>query len=163
MPEVDGVEATKQIKESRPDTRILVLTSFASDDKVFPAIQAGASGYLLKDCSPIELVDAIRQVYNGESWIHPVVARRLLQEFIGRSSPSQKNPIDNPLTNRELTVLRLLTQGKSNLDIADDLKISEPTVRKHVSNILTKLHLESRTQAALYALRKGISSLDEII
>lgn len=158
MPVMDGIEAIRRITASRPDARILVLTSFATDDKVFPAIKAGALGYLLKDSSPDELVRAIRQVHRGESSLHPTIARKLLQEM---SRPMQKPPTEDPLTEREVEVLRLVAQGRSNQDIADELVISEATVRTHVSNILGKLHLASRTQAALYALREGLASLDD--
>jgi len=158
MPVMDGIEAIRRITASQKDARILVLTSFATDDKVFPAIKAGALGYLLKDSSPDELVRAIRQVYRGESSLHPTIARKLLQEM---SRPSQKPPTDDPLTEREVEVLKLVAQGNSNQDIADKLIISEATVRTHVSNILSKLHLASRTQAALYALKEGLASLDD--
>jgi len=158
MPVMDGIEAIRRITASRPDARILVLTSFATDDKVFPAIKAGALGYLLKDSSPDELVRAIRQVHRGESSLHPTIARKLLQEM---SRPMQKPPTEDPLTEREVEVLRLVAQGRSNQDIADELVISEATVRTHVSNILGKLHLASRTQAALYALKEGLASLDD--
>jgi NarL family two-component system response regulator LiaR len=158
MPVMDGIEAIRRITASRPDARILVLTSFATDDKVFPAIKAGALGYLLKDSSPDDLVRAIRQVHRGESSLHPTIARKLLQEM---SRPMQKPPTADPLTEREVEVLRLVAQGRSNQDIADELVISEATVRTHVSNILSKLHLASRTQAALYALKEGLASLDD--
>ena len=135
-----------------------MLTSFAADEKVFPAIKAGALGYLLKDSGPEELVHALHQVYRGESSLHPTIARRLLQE-LGR--PAERPPTPDPLTEREVAVLRLVARGHSNREIADDLAISEATVRTHVSNILSKLHLASRTQAALYALREGLASLDD--
>jgi NarL family two-component system response regulator LiaR len=158
MPEVDGIEAIRRITARQPEARILVLTSFAADDKVFPAIKAGALGYLLKDSGPEELVQAIHQVYHGESSLHPTIARKLLQEL---SRPSERAPTLEPLTEREVEVLRLVARGQSNQEIADQLVISEATVRTHVSNILSKLHLASRTQAALYALREGLASLDD--
>jgi NarL family two-component system response regulator LiaR len=133
-----------------------VLTSFAGDDKVFPAIKAGALGYLLKDSGPEELVTAIQQVYRGESSLHPSIARRLLREL---SDPTQRDPDIDPLTEREVEVLQLVAQGRSNRDISEQLGISEATVRTHVSKILSKLNLGSRTQAALYALREGLASL----
>jgi len=158
MPEMDGIVATQHITARQPGTRILVLTSFATDDKIFPAIKAGALGYLLKDSGPHELVQAIHQVYRGESSLHPQVARKLLEEI---SNPQQTHPpTPDPLTQREVQVLRLVAQGQSNRDIAEQLVISEATARTHVSNILSKLHLASRTQAALYALREGLASLD---
>ena len=158
MPELDGIEATRRITAERPDVRILVLTSFAGEDKIFPAIKAGALGYHLKDSSPEELVQAIHQVHRGESSLHPVIARKVLQEL---SRPSERPPTPDPLTPREVEVLQLVAQGRSNQEIADLLVISETTVRTHVSNILNKLHLASRTQAALYALREGLASLED--
>jgi NarL family two-component system response regulator LiaR len=158
MPEMDGIEATRQIKARQPEVRILVLTTFAGEDKIFPAIKAGALGYHLKDSSPEALVQAIEQVYRGESALHPIIARRVLQEI---SEPQSRPPTQDPLTPRELQVLRLVAQGRDNQEIADILVISETTVRTHVSNILGKLHLASRTQAALYALREGLASLDD--
>jgi NarL family two-component system response regulator LiaR len=158
MPEMDGIEAIRQVMARQPEARILVLTSFATDDKVFPAIKAGALGYLLKDSEPREVVDAIRQVHRGESSLHPRIARKLMQEL---SRPPDQPPTPDPLSEREMEVLRLVAQGKSNRDIADDLTITEGTVRVHVSSILGKLHLASRTQATLYALREGLASLDD--
>lgn len=158
MPRIDGIETTKRVIEGDPEARILVLTSFAGDDKVFPAIKAGALGYLLKDTGPGELVRAIRRVYRGESSLSPAIARKVLQEL---SRPSDRPPTPEPLTEREVEVLQVVAKGKSNQDIAAELMISEATVRTHVSNILGKLHLASRTQAALYALREGLASLDD--
>lgn len=158
MPELDGIEAIHRITTHQPEARILVLTSFAADDKVFPAIKAGALGYLLKDSGPEELVGAIHQVYRGESSLHPAIARKLLQEL---SRPSEQPPTPEPLTEREVEVLQLVARGRSNREIAGKLTISEATARTHVSNILHKLHLASRTQAALYALREGLASLDD--
>jgi NarL family two-component system response regulator LiaR len=159
MPEMDGIEATRQIMAEQPGVHILVLTSFAADDKVFPAIKAGALGYILKDSGPAELVQAIHQVYRGQPSLEPSIALKLLQEL---SHPPQRPPTTEPLSERELEVLRLLAQGKSNREIADQLVITELTVRTHVSNILGKLHLASRTQAALYALKEGLASLDDV-
>ena len=164
MPEMDGIEAIQQVVARQPHApgtpRVLVLTSFATDDKVFPAIKAGALGYLLKDSEPRDVVDAIRQVYRGESSLHPRIARKLMQEL---SCPpaSRKPPTPDPLTEREMEVLGLVAQGKSNREIADELTVTEGTVRVHVSSILSKLHLASRTQATLYALREGLASLDD--
>lgn len=159
MPKLDGIEATRQITAQQPGVRILVLTSFAADDKVFPAIKAGALGYLLKDSSPAELVQAIHQVYQGQPSLEPSIARKVLSEL---SHPPKTPLTAEPLTERELEVLRLVAQGKNNKEIAEQLLITEMTVRTHVSNVLSKLHLASRTQAALYALREGIASLDDI-
>jgi NarL family two-component system response regulator LiaR len=158
MPEMDGIEAIHRITTRQPEARILVLTSFAADDKVLPAIKAGALGYLLKDSGPGELVEAIHQVQRGESSLHPAIARKLLQEL---SRPSDRPPASEPLTEREVEVLQLVARGRSNREIAEELTISEATARTHVSNILGKLHLASRTQAVLYALREGLASLDE--
>jgi NarL family two-component system response regulator LiaR len=158
MPGMDGLEATRRITACQPDTRVLVLTSFAGDDKVFPAIKAGALGYLLKDAGPEELVQAIRQVFQGESSLHPSIARKLLREL---SDHSGRSSAAGDLTERETEVLQLVAAGHSNRDIAGRLSISEATVRTHVSRILTKLDLCSRTQAALYALREGLASLQD--
>ncbi|HSH78685.1 MAG TPA: response regulator transcription factor [Herpetosiphonaceae bacterium] len=158
MPEMDGIAAIEQIRASQAAARILVLTSFEADDKVFPAIRAGALGYTLKDFGPAELVRAIQRVHRGESSLHPAIARRVLQEL---AQPPQRPPTSDPLTEREVEVLRLVAHGDSNHEIAAALGIGEGTVRVHVSNILSKLHLASRTQAALYALRAGLASLDD--
>lgn len=158
MPRQDGLETIKQIKAEQPDARILVLTSFAEDEKVFPAIKAGALGYILKDSSPGQLLQAIRDVYRGEASLHPTIARKLIMEL---SQPPAEPLTEEPLTEREVDVLKHVAQGLSNQQIAESLVLSERTVRTHVSHILEKLHLANRTQAALYALRKGISDLEE--
>lgn len=157
MPRKDGLEAIKDIIQENPEARILVLTSFAEDEKVFPAIKAGALGYLLKDSSPQELLLAIQNVYRGEASLHPTIARKLMREL---NQPPSLPPTIDPLTEREVEVLRLVAQGLSNDDIADKLVVSERTVRTHVSHILDKLHLANRTQMALYAVREGIAKLD---
>jgi NarL family two-component system response regulator LiaR len=159
MPQMDGIEATGRITADYPKTRVLVLTSFAADDKVFPAIKAGALGYLLKDSGPEDLVQAIRQIHRGEPSLDPAIARKVLMEL---SRPPKKPLTTDPLTEREMEILRLVAQGKSNRDMADELVITEATARTHVSNILSKLHLASRTQAALYALREGLASLEDV-
>ena len=158
MPEVDGIEAIRRIKAEQPEAHILVLTTFAGEEKIFSAIKAGALGYQLKDSDPDELVSAIRQVCRGESSLHPTIARKVLEEL---SSPPERPPTPDPLTAREVEVLRLVAQGRDNREIAEMLVISEATARTHVSNILGKLHLASRTQAVLYALREGLTSLDD--
>jgi NarL family two-component system response regulator LiaR len=157
MPRQDGLATIRQIKTEQPAARILVLTSFAEDEKVFPAIKAGALGYILKDSSPDQLLQAIRDVYRGESSLHPTIARKLIAEL--SQEPEQPLTTD-PLTEREVEVLQQVAQGLSNQQIAENLVLSERTVRAHVSHILDKLHLANRTQAALYALRKGISDLE---
>jgi NarL family two-component system response regulator LiaR len=159
MPRMDGIEATRRITEAHPEVKILVLTSFAADDKVFPAVKAGALGYLLKDSSPEDLLEAIHRVHRGEPSLEPAIARKVLQEI---SHPGKEKPTSDPLTARELEVLRLIAQGLSNKEIAAKIFIAEWTVRTHVSNILGKLQLASRTQAALYALRSGLASLDDV-
>jgi NarL family two-component system response regulator LiaR len=156
MPQMDGIAAIERILSVQPSARILVLTSFEADDKIFPAIRAGALGYTLKDFGPAELVRAIERVYRGESSLHPAIARKVLQEL---AQPPRRPPTIEPLTEREVEVLRLIAHGQSNQEIAAALGIGEGTVRVHVSNILSKLHLASRTQAALYALREGLASL----
>jgi two-component system, NarL family, response regulator LiaR len=157
MPRLDGLEAIRQIKADNPAARILVLTSFSDDSKVFPALKAGALGFLLKDSASEVLIQAIRDVARGLSSLDAAIARRLMQEF---SQPAAAAPPEATLTERETDVLRLVAQGLSNQEIAERLVISETTVRGHVSRILTALHLSNRTQAALHALRKGIASLD---
>lgn len=158
MPVMDGIEAIRQIKAGHPSIQILVLTSFATDDKVFPAIKAGALGYLIKDTSPDELISAIHQVHKGEPTLHPSIAQKLLKE-ISHSSDDDAPVSPDPLTERELEVLKLISRGLSNQEIAETLVVSVATVYTHVSRVLDKLHLASRTQAALYALREGLASL----
>jgi NarL family two-component system response regulator LiaR len=157
MPRQDGIEAIGQIKGENPDARILVFTSFAEDEKVFAAIKAGALGYLLKDSSSQALLQAIGDVNRGESSLHPTIARKLIEELNGSSDFS---PAGEPLTEREVEVLSLVARGLSNQEVAEEFVISERTVRNHVSNILGKLHLANRTQAALYALREGMAELE---
>lgn len=156
MAPISGVEAIERIKSLDPSTRILVLTAFAEDDKVFPAIKAGASGYVLKDIPPEELLQAIRDVANGQSFLHPTIASRLMREVTQTSTPLDQS---EQLTEREVEVLRWIARGLSNQEIAAKLHVSERTITTHISNILDKLHLANRTQATLYALRKGIASL----
>ncbi len=156
MPHKDGLEAIEEITAENPRSRILVLTSFAEDNRVFSAIKAGALGYLLKDSLPGELLQAIRDVYHGKPSLHPSIALKLIREL---RDPPALPPAQEPLTAREVEVLRLVAQGLTNLEIGDRLTISEWTVITHVRNILGKLHLANRTQAALYALREGIAKL----
>jgi NarL family two-component system response regulator LiaR len=157
MPRKGGIEAIVEIKAENPDARILVLTSFTEDEKVFSAIKAGAQGYLLKDSSPNEILGAIRQVHLGETSMHPRIAEKLMREI---QKSSNLKPTVDPLTEREVEILKLVAQGLPNQEIAEQLVISERTVRTHVTNILSKLHLANRTQAALYALRQGLTDLD---
>jgi len=159
MPVMDGIEAIRQIKAGHPSIQILVLTSFATDDKVFPAIKAGALGYLIKDTSPDELISAIYQVHKGEPTLHSSIAQKLLKEISHSSDDTPVSP--DPLTDREVEVLKLIARGLSNQEIAETLVVSVATVYTHVSRVLDKLHLASRTQAALYALREGLASLYE--
>ncbi|KAA3659508.1 MAG: DNA-binding response regulator [Chloroflexi bacterium] len=158
MPNMDGLTAIGHIKEDNPDARILVITSFADDEKVFPAVKAGATGYLLKDTSPDALLKAIHDVYRGESSLHPTIARKLIREL---SQPQALPPTKDPLTKREMSVLRLVARGLSNSVIAEQLSISEGTVRVHISHILGKLHLSNRTQMALYAVKEGLIGPEE--
>jgi len=157
MPNMDGVEAISQITTQQEKVHIIALTSFSTDDKIFPAIKSGAMGYILKDSEPEELVKAIRKVYLEEPTLDPSIARKVLQEI---SRPSKGQPTPDPLTEREEEVLRLVAKGLSNREIAVQMVIAEVTVRTHVSNILSKLHLANRVQATLYALREGLVSLD---
>jgi NarL family two-component system response regulator LiaR len=157
MPRMGGIEAIEIIKAENSGVGILVLTSFAEDDKVYSAIKAGALGYRLKDASPQELLTAIREVYRGEPSMDPAIAQKLMREL---QRSSDLPPTEEPLTEREVEVLKLVAQGKPNQEIAETLVISERTVRTHVSNILSKLHLANRTQAALYALREGLADLE---
>jgi NarL family two-component system response regulator LiaR len=158
MPRQNGLEAIHQIKSEDTQAKILVITSFAEDQMVFPAIKAGALGYLLKDSSPQQLLQAIYDVSHGESSLHPTIALKVIRELY-RSSDLPLT--EDPLTARESVILKLVAQGMSNQEIAERLVISERTVGNHIGNILSKLHLANRTQAALYALREGIANLEE--
>jgi NarL family two-component system response regulator LiaR len=158
MPVMDGVEAISQITAQYKMARIIALTSFATDDKVFPAIKNGALGYILKDSEPDKLIEAIRQVHRGEPSLDPSIARKVLNEI---SHPGKQPTSPDPLTERELEVLRLVAKGLSNQEIADRLSIAEVTARTHVSHILSKLHLANRVQATLYALKEDLASLDD--
>ncbi len=160
MPNLDGIEATRQITSLSDTIKIIALTSFADDDKIFPAIQAGASSYLLKDISPDDLIGAIRAAYRGEARLHPNVVRALMDAARNsRHDDSTNKPTETAtnLTERELDVTRLVAQGRSNRDIAKALFISEKTVKTHVSNILDKLNLKDRTQLAIYAIKQGLA------
>ena len=158
MPGMDGVVVTREIKRLVPSTQIIILTSYYEDENIFNAIKAGALSYLLKDSSPQELVEAVRAAARGESKLHPMVAARVLREMQQR----QHSPL-NDLTPRELEVLTRIARGRSNHEIAQELVISEPTVRTHVANILSKLHLTDRTQAAIYALQQRLVPLQDAL
>ena len=157
MPRQDGLAAIRQIRRAKSRARILVLTSFADDERVFPAIKAGALGYLLKDTPRDQLLQAIRDVAQGRAFLHPAIALKVMREL---NQPSDLPATTDPLTARELETLRLIAQGLTNQEIAAELVIHERTVAKYVSSILSKLHLANRTQAALYALREGLASLE---
>jgi len=154
MPGMDGVEATRRVKTVSPRTQIVVLTSYHEDEHIFPALQAGALSYVLKDVKMEELAEAVRKAARGEPSLHPQVAARVIQELHG-ARKDELNPFVD-LTNREIEILRLIASGLNNRAIAGQLVISEYTVKGHVSNILSKLHLADRTQAAVYAWQKGI-------
>lgn len=154
MPQMDGVEATRKVREASPRSQVIVLTSYHQDEHIFPAIRAGAISYLLKDIDPNELADAVRKAAVGEAVLHPRIAARVVKELHG-TRQNELNPYSE-LSERELEVLKLIADGKSNADIAEQLVISTKTVKRHVSNILSKLHLGDRTQAAVFAWREGI-------
>ncbi|MEW9503102.1 response regulator [Jeotgalibacillus marinus] len=155
MPEMDGIQATREIKQCLPKTEIMMLTSFSDQDHVIPAIEAGAAGYQLKDIEPDELVSSIRKLVKGENTLHPKVTNHLLKR-INKSEPSPHEV--HQLTHREKDVLLELTKGKSNKEIASALFITEKTVKTHISNVFTKLEVSDRTQAALYAVKHGLAS-----
>jgi NarL family two-component system response regulator LiaR len=158
MPHKDGIQVIEEVKGQNPAIRILVLTSFAEDERVLAAIKAGAEGYLLKESRPDTLVQAIQDVHEGRSWLHPSIAHKMIQEM---NQPSELPLTEDPLTARELEVLRLVARGMSNSEMAGTLFVSESTVRVHISNILGKLHLANRVQAAVYAVREGIVELED--
>ncbi|MEJ2706231.1 MAG: response regulator transcription factor [Anaerolineales bacterium] len=158
MPEMDGVEATRQVKDISPRSNIIVLTSFHDDEHIFPAMEAGATSYILKDVDLDELAEAIRRAARGEVTLHPKVAERILQELHGSRS-EEVNPFTE-LTKREMEILKLIAHGRSNAEISEQLVISDHTVKGHVSNILSKLHLADRTKAAVYAWQKGVIRRD---
>jgi NarL family two-component system response regulator LiaR len=159
MPRMDGVQAIQEIKLEQPDARILVLTSFAENHQVFSAIKSGAIGYLMKDTSSEELIQAIRDTYHNTPALQPEIARQLMQDIQNQNDGVTS---EDSLTLREVEILQQVALGKTNQEIADELVLSERTVRTHITNILAKLQLTNRTQAALYALREGIAHIDYI-
>jgi NarL family two-component system response regulator LiaR len=167
MPEMDGLTALKQIKQEQPATHVVILTSFADDERILSAIKAGALGYLLKDTSHAQLLEAIHNAAQGQVCLHPMVAQKMMQELVGEQSNPSLSPVPadktlsllSTLTEREQETLRLLARGMSNQEIATALNLHERTIAKYVGHILEKLHLTNRTQAALYALRHGIEQL----
>lgn len=154
MPGLNGVEATRQIKQVSPRSQVIVLTSYHEDEHILPAIRAGALSYLLKEAGPDELLAAVQKAARGETTIHPRVAAKMMRTLQGAEA-KEENPFDD-LSKRELEVLRLIAEGLSNAAIGEALFISEKTVKSHVGNILSKLHLADRTQAAVYAWRRGL-------
>ena len=158
MPGMDGVETTRLLRARSPRTNVIVLTSYHDDEHVFPAIRAGALSYILKEVGPQELADTVRKAASGEAVLHPRVAARVVRELHGarRDEPN----VFHELSDRELEVLKLIAEGLSNSEISDRLFISEKTTKNHVSNILSKLHLADRTQAAVYAWRQGVVRRD---
>jgi NarL family two-component system response regulator LiaR len=161
MPKVDGIEATRQIKQKYPSVAVLVLSAYDDDQFIFSLLEAGAAGYLLKSVRGNELIDAIRSVYAGESVLHPSVARKVLNRFIDNSGKTQKQKASDILTEREIEVLQLATQGSSNQEIADRLYLSLRTVQSHLSHIFNKLQVSSRTEAVVRALKEGWVSLND--
>ena len=155
MPRLDGIAATRELKSKGLPAKVIALTSFTEDDKVIPAIQAGASSYLLKDVAPDELVEAIRAVHRGEARLHPDIAHKLMEQVVHQASPASTPPVEH-LTEREREVIRLVAQGRSNAEIAQALTISDKTVKTHISNVLSKLDLQDRTQLAIYAIKHGL-------
>jgi NarL family two-component system response regulator LiaR len=156
MPEMDGIEATRRIGNLNLSTKVIALSSFSDDSKVFSAIRAGASGYLLKNISSAELADAIRAVYRGDPQLHPEIAKKLMNQFVNFKGKAET--VSKELTPRELEVLQLIAEGMNNTELAEALFISETTAKTHVHNILGKLNLADRTQAAIYAYKHGLVS-----
>lgn len=152
MKEMDGIQATKKIIEQWPEARIIIVTSFLDDEKVYPALEAGATSYMLKTSKASEIADAVRSTYHGQSVLEPEVTGKMLQ----RMKKTQKTELYEELTNREMEILLLMTEGKSNQEMADELYIALKTVKVHVSNILSKLQVQDRTQAVIYAFKHGL-------
>jgi len=161
MPKLNGIEATQQIKAIDPAAAVLVLTAYDSEQYIFALLEAGAAGYLLKDVSTAELTQAIRSVHSGESVLHPAIARKVVDHFSQRKREEIEEPSLDPLTEREMAVLRLAARGMSNREIADRLAISARTVQVHLSNIFGKMRVGSRTEAVVVALRQGLLALED--
>jgi DNA-binding NarL/FixJ family response regulator len=162
LPKLNGIEATRQIKEAKPSTAVLVLTAYDDDEYVFALLEAGAAGYLLKDVSTDELVEAIRAVQAGESMLHPAIARKVVNRFSRHVTAEHEEAPFEELTEREIEVLQLAGKGITNREIADRLSISHRTVQAHLSHIFNKLGVSSRTEAVVYALRKDLLSFDDV-
>ena len=158
MPEMDGIEATRELLARSPDTKVIVLTTFAEEQKIFPAIEAGATSYLLKDIKPPDLIEAIMAAHRGEAQLHPDIAKKLMSRIVKASRDAQESTFSRELTKREMEVLKLIAGGLSKRELAQHLSIREKTVKKHVSSILSKLNLADRTQAAIYAHKHGLIS-----
>lgn len=161
MPKLDGIEATKQIKALCPTIAVLILSAYDDDQFVFSLLEAGAAGYLLKSVRGREIVDAVRAVYSGESVLHPAVARKVLNRFARPSTDAEAKKLSESLSDREMEVLKLVTKGLSNKDIADELCLSVRTVQGHLANIFNKLQVSSRTEAVVHALKQGWVTLDK--
>ena len=162
LPKLNGIEATKQIKANNPGTAVLVLTAYDDDEYVFALLEAGAAGYLLKDVSSDELVGAIRAVHAGESMLHPAIARKVVNRFSQHAKEEREEALLEELTEREIEVLQLAGKGITNREVADRLSISHRTVQAHLSHIFNKLGVGSRTEAVVYALRKGLLTFDDV-
>jgi len=162
MPRLDGIEATRQVKALRPETAILILTAYSDDQFVYSLLEAGAAGYLLKSIRSPELVDAVRALQAGESVLHPTIARKVLNRFVSSSEKAKKGEPSEALTQREMDILRLVTRGLSNKEIADELFLSMRTVQGHLGSIFSKLGVGSRTEAVVRALKEGWITLHDV-
>jgi DNA-binding NarL/FixJ family response regulator len=162
MPKLNGIEATRRIKEMQPDSAVLILSAYDDDQYVFAILEAGAAGYLLKDVPSQELVEAIRAVHAGESILHPIIARKVLNRFASPRGPAALGVEADQLSEREMEVLKLAAQGISNMEIAEELALSVRTIQGHLSNIFSKMQVGSRTEAVIQALQRGWFTLEDI-
>jgi NarL family two-component system response regulator LiaR len=162
MPKLNGIEATRQIKALCPETAILILTAYSDDQFVYSLLEAGAAGYLLKSIRSPELVDAVRALHAGESVLHPAIARKVLNRFVSSSEKARKREPSESLTQREMDILKLVTRGLSNKEIADELFLSMRTVQGHLGSIFSKLGVGSRTEAVVRALKEGWITLHDV-